>query len=129
MAEIPGFELNDLDGAPRTFPSAKPTLICFVKEDCETCNLAAPVLESFLQGYGDAANVWIISQTREGSLVLKDRHGLTLPILDDADLKTSFAYGFDIVPAVYWCPDGVASDTQFEGFVKSEWQGVDQKNS
>jgi hypothetical protein len=127
MAEIPGFELDDLDGAPRTFPSTDPTLICFVKEDCETCNLSAPVLEAFAQAYSDTVNVWMISQTREGSLVLKDRHGLSLPILEDADLQTSFAYGFDIVPALYWCPDGAALDTHFEGFVKSEWQGVDRK--
>ncbi|MCR9080365.1 MAG: TlpA family protein disulfide reductase [Hyphomonadaceae bacterium] len=126
MAELPGFELRDLDDAPRAFPAAKPSLICFVKEDCETCNLAAPVLEAFAKTYGEAANIWMISQTRDGSLVLKDRHGLTLPILDDSDLKISFAYGFDIVPALYWCPDGRTPDTQCEGFVKTEWQGVDR---
>nr|WP_070958972.1 thiol-disulfide oxidoreductase [Hyphomonas sp. Mor2] len=127
MAANPGFDLEDLGGTPQTFPSSQPSLICFVKEDCETCNLAAPVLEAFAQAYGDKANVWMISQTREGSLILKDRHGLTLPVLDDSELKTSFAYGFDIVPALYWCPDGEATDTQFEGFVKSEWQDVAQK--
>jgi thiol-disulfide isomerase/thioredoxin len=129
MAEIPGFELQDLDGATRAFPTSKPSLICFIKEDCETCNTAAPVLEAFAQAYGEAANVWAVSQTRDGSLILKDRHGLTLPMLDDSDLKTSFAYGFDIVPALYWCPDGKAPETQFEGFVKSEWQDVDAKLS
>lgn len=125
MTDIPGFELNDLDGAARVLPSSAPTLICFVKEDCETCNLAAPVFEAFYQAHGDNAHVWMISQTPEGSLILKDRHGLTLPILDDADLKTSFAFGFDIVPALYWCPDGKIATTQFEGFVRSEWQAVD----
>jgi len=127
MADIPGFELKDLDEKGHAFPASGPSLICFVKEDCETCNLAAPVIEAFSQAYADAANIWMISQTREGSLILKDRHGLTLPILDDSDLKTSFAYGFDIVPALYWCPDGAAAETQFEGFVKAEWQDVDQK--
>lgn len=127
MAAIPGFDLKDLDGAAHSFPTAKPSLICFVKEDCETCNTAAPVIEAFSQAYGEAAHVWMISQTSEGSVILKDRHGLTLPILDDSDLKTSFAYGFDIVPALYWCPDGEAPETQFEGFVKAEWQGVDEK--
>ena len=66
----------------------------------------------------------MISQTRDGGLVLKDRHGLTLPILDDTELKTSFGFRFDIVPAAYWCPDGASATTQFEGFVKSEWQDL-----
>ncbi|NQY97962.1 MAG: redoxin domain-containing protein [Henriciella sp.] len=129
MADLPEFELTDLDGAPRAFPTSNPSLICFVKEDCETCNTAAPVIEAFANAYGENANVWMVSQTSEGSLVLKDRHGLTLPILDDSDLKTSFAYGFDIVPALYWCPDGKTPEMQFEGFVKSEWQDVDGKIS
>ncbi len=127
MAALPGFELEDLDGAGRVFPSPRPSLFCFVKEDCETCNIAAPVLEALAQAHGQAANVWMISQTREGSLILKDRHGLTVPVLDDSDLKASFAFGFDIVPALYWCPDGAEADTQFEAFVKSEWQALDQK--
>ena len=127
MADLPEFELKGLDGAPRAFPTSTPSLICFVKEDCETCNTAVPVVEAFAKAYGANANVWMVSQTSEGSLVLKDRHGLTLPILDDSDLKTSFAYGFDIVPALYWCPDGKTPETQFEGFVKSEWQDVDGK--
>lgn len=124
MPNTPGFELQDLDGPNRTFPASSPTLICFVKEDCATCNLAAPVVEAFHKAYGDGANIWMVSQTREGSLILKDRHGLTLPILDDQNLKTSFAYDFDIVPAVYWCPDGKSASTMFEGFVRSEWQNL-----
>ena len=127
MSQIPAFELSDLDGASYGFPSSKPNLICFVKEDCETCNLAAPVLEAFAKAYGETANIWMISQTREGGIVLQDRHGLSLPILDDSKLQTSFSFGFDIVPALYWCPDGAHAATQFEGFVKNEWQGVDRE--
>ena len=125
MTAKPSFNLADLSGADHAYPSSKPTLICFVKEDCETCNLAVPLLEDFDKAYGAAANIWMISQTHEGALVLKDRHGLTLPILDDSDLKTSFAYDFNIVPALYWCADGNAVTQFFEGFVKSEWQDVD----
>jgi peroxiredoxin len=125
MTAKPSFNLPDLTGASHAYPTSKPVLFCFVKEDCETCNLAVPVLEEFHKAYGDTAHVWMISQTQEGSLVLKDRHGLTLPILDDSDLKTSFAYDFNIVPALYWSADGAEVAQFFEGFVKSEWQGVD----
>ena len=125
MTGKPSFELKDLDGDARAYPSSRPTLLCFVKEDCETCNTAAPVIESLHRAYGTEADVWMISQTSEGSLILRDRHGLTLPILDDSDLKTSFAYDFSIVPALYWFSDGETVETAFEGFVKSEWQDLD----
>ena len=46
------FSLPDLAGAPRRFPGERPSLICFVKEDCATCNLAAPVLEVFHRAWG-----------------------------------------------------------------------------
>lgn len=125
MTAKPAFDLSDLSGASYAYPASQPTLICFVKEDCETCNLAAPVLEGFHKAYAESANVWMISQTRDGAMLLKDRHGLTLTILDDSDLKTSFSYEFDIVPALYWCADGENVNQFFEGFVKSEWQAVD----
>ncbi|MEO1554682.1 MAG: TlpA family protein disulfide reductase, partial [Pseudomonadota bacterium] len=125
MAGKSSFELTDLHGASHAHPSSRPTLLCFAKEDCETCNTAAPVIEALHRAYGDQAQVWMISQTAEGSTVLKDRHGLTLPILDDSDLQTSFAYDFNIVPAVYWVPDGETVKTMFEGFVKTEWQDLD----
>lgn len=125
MAGKPSFDLKDLNGESHAFPTSQPTLLCFAKEDCETCNIAAPVLEGFFRAHGEQAQVWMISQTRDGSLVLKDRHGLTLPILDDSNLHTSFAYDFNIVPAVYWCADGQTVETMFEGFVKSEWQDLD----
>ena len=126
MADKPSFELTDLGGETRLYPSSKPSLICFVKEDCATCNTAAPVINALHTAYGASANVWMVSQSTDGSLILKDRHGLTLPILDDSDLKTSFAYDFNIVPAVFWCPDGHAVETTFEGFVKQEWRDLDQ---
>lgn len=125
MAVKPRFDLNDLDGESRAFPGSQPTLLCFAKEDCGTCNTAAPVLEALYRAHGEDAQVWMISQSKEGSLTLKDRHGLTLPILDDSELKTSFAYDFNIVPAVYWCPDGATAETAFEGFVKPEWRDLD----
>ncbi|NQY38923.1 MAG: TlpA family protein disulfide reductase [Henriciella sp.] len=124
MTEVPGFELQDLDGASHAFPSVRPTLLCFVKEDCATCNLAVPLVQAMHSAFGESVNIWMISQTRDGGLILKDRHGLTLPILEDTTLKTSFVFYFDIVPAIYWCPDGASAATMFEGFVKSEWQDL-----
>ncbi|MEL7284203.1 MAG: TlpA family protein disulfide reductase [Pseudomonadota bacterium] len=127
MPGLPRFQLNDLEGAVASFPSDTPTLLCFAKEDCETCNLAAPVVEQFHRTYGSQINVWLISQSADGSLILKDRHDLKLSILDDSKLATSFAYDFSIVPAIYWSPNGRDADLHFEGFVKSEWADLDKK--
>jgi hypothetical protein len=120
----PAFELKDLAGETRRFPTGRPGLIAFVKEDCATCNLAAPVLEAFHRAYGEAADVWMVGQTSDGNAILKDRHGLTLPVLDDSPLRTSLAYGFEVVPALFWTgPDG-AETAPIEGFVKAEWQAL-----
>src|SRR5690348_16821369 len=101
------FALTDMAGETRRFPSGRSSLVAFVKEDCHTCNLVAPLLETFHRAWGGAADVWMVGQTADGNDILKDRHGLTLPILDDSALRTSLAWGFDIVPAVYWIgPNG-----------------------
>ncbi len=116
------FSLPDLSGQSRQFPSERPSLIAFVKEDCATCNLAAPVLEAFHQAWGEAADVWMVGQTADGNAILRDRHGLTLPILDDSALRTSLAWGFDIVPAVYWIGADGEPRAPLEGFVRQEWE-------
>jgi hypothetical protein len=121
------FSLPDLAGEPRRFPSARPSLICFVKEDCATCNVAAPVLEAFHRAWGEVADIWMVGQTADGNAILKDRHGLTLPILDDSALRTSLAWGFDIVPAAYWIGADGAPRAPLEGFVRQEWEALAQQ--
>lgn len=124
MDARPAFELKSTEGGTRSFPAGRPALICFAKEDCETCNLVAPLLQALHEAFGDAANIWVVGQSGDGNTVFRDRHGLTLPLLDDADLATSFAWDFEAVPALYWCPDGATAETHMEGFVREEWQGL-----
>jgi hypothetical protein len=121
------FSLSDLAGATRRFPTDRPSLICFVKEDCATCNVAVPVLEAFHRAWGEAADVWMVGQTADGNAILKDRHGLTLPILDDSALRTSLAWGFEIVPAAYWIGSDGAPGAPLEGFVRQEWEALAQQ--
>ncbi len=124
MTETPAFNLRDMDGQTRAFPTGRPVLIAFVKEDCATCNLAAPVLEAFHRAWGEAADVWLVGQTTDGNAILRDRHGLTMPILDDSALRASLAWGFEIVPAVYWTG---SEGAPIEGFVRQEWEALDQR--
>lgn len=125
MESKPGFSLLDLEGVQRVFPTGKSTLVCFVKEDCATCNLAAPILQAYFDAFGEAANIWMVGQEVEGNKILQDRHRLTLPILDDSKLLTSFAWGFESVPALYWMGEDGEALTHFEGFVRDEWQALD----
>ena len=126
-ASDPGFSLPDLDGLPRQFPSGRPTLVCFVKEDCKTCNLVMPVLEAFHRAFGARADVLLVGQSATGNATLKERHALTMPVLDDGDCRVSFEWDFEIVPAVFWTDGEGRVGTRFEGFVRSEWQGLEQQ--
>jgi thiol-disulfide isomerase/thioredoxin len=121
-----GFSLTDQNGQTRVFPTGRPSLIAFLKEDCNTCNLVAPILEAFHQAWGERADIWVVGQSQDGNQILQDRHGLTLPVLDDSALKTSFAWGFEIVPAVYWLDAEGQGGPCVEGFVRAEWQALAQ---
>ena len=120
----PGFSLSSLSGETHTFPASGPHLIVFVKEDCETCNTAAPVIEAFHKAYGKKLNVLMLGQSGEGNSVLKDRHGLTLPVLDDTACKTSFAWDIETVPSVFWLGADGEMQSHFEGFIREEWEAL-----
>jgi hypothetical protein len=121
------FALKDLTGETRRHPTDRPSLIAFVKEDCQTCNLVAPLLEAFHRAWGETADVWMLGQSAEGNGLLRDRHALTLPILDESACRTSFAWGFEVVPAVYWLGPGGERRAQVEGFVREEWRALAER--
>ena len=123
-ATLPGFSLEEMTGGERRFPTGRPSLICFLKEDCHTCNLAAPILESFHQAWGSGADIWVLGQSADGNAILKDRHQLTLPILDESACETSFAWDFEIVPAVFWTDAAGRLKSRTEGFVRTEWEDL-----
>jgi hypothetical protein len=125
-ATPPAFTLQDLEGNPRSYPTGRPSLVVFAKEDCATCNLVAPLLEAFHKAWGDRADIWMVAQARDGAEILRDRHGLTLPILDDGALRTSLGWDFESVPAVFWTGVDGAASPGMEGFVKAEWEALVQ---
>jgi peroxiredoxin len=118
----PKFSLNDLAGNPHDFPTDKASLICFVKEDCETCNTAAPVLEALHKTYGSKVNVLLISQSGDANNAFAQRHHLSMPVLDDQSCKTAFAWGIESVPSVFWIDEKGAITSQFEGFIRVDWE-------
>lgn len=120
----PRFSLPDLAGETYSFPPARPTLVCFVKEDCETCNTAAPVLETLHRAFGTAVDVVLVSQSGAENAVFAQRHGLSLPVLDDRACKTAFAWDIESVPAVFLCDADGTCTTRYEGFVRDDWKAL-----
>lgn len=120
----PPFSLTDMAGEPVAFPRAGASLVCFVKEDCETCNTAAPVLEALHRAYGAGAEVLLISQSGEATAAFAERHSLTMPLLDDRSCKTAFDWDIESVPSVFWIDAQGSVLSQFEGFVRSDWEAL-----
>lgn len=122
QAILPPFRLTDSGGSERSFPSGRRTLLCFVKEDCPTCDLSMPLIEQVARAFGAAVDVWAIGQETEGNALLEERHNLTLPLLDDNALNVSYAYDIDTVPTVVIAAADGSEEQRFEGFVRSDWQ-------
>jgi len=117
---LPAFSLRDHQGLERFFPSGRNTVIAFVKEDCATCNLVAPLLDQ-LRSAPDL-EVLIVGQEAHGNQALIERHRLRLPILDDSALKISFAYGIDTVPTLILANGEGFEQARLIGFERAEWQ-------
>jgi peroxiredoxin len=119
---LPSFSLNDLQGNERSFPTTRPTLLCFVKEDCPTCGLSMPLIEEAYRAYGNAVDVIAIGQDRAGNEALAERHGLTVPMLDDSALKVSFTYDIEIVPTIILTDANGFEQRRFIGFGREDWR-------
>ncbi len=127
MSELrPPFSLTDTDGTTQRFDGTGPAIICFVKEDCETCNTAAPVLDALNRAYGDDVPVVLIGQSGETNKDFAQRHGLSVPVGDDDGLAVSFAWDFEIVPALYRIDAKGTVVAHFEGFVRDDWQNMSE---
>ena len=122
MSSAPPFLLQDAQGGRHSFPTGKPALIGFVKEDCPTCDLIMPLLEGLYAALGSAVDFFVAEQTAAGNQLLAARHGLTLPLLDDSSLKVSFAYDVETVPTLCLVAAAGQLRNRLVGFVRDEWR-------
>ena len=125
--QLPPFLLTSTTGEDVTFPTGGATLICFVKEDCPTCNTAMPVIDAWHRGYGKGVSVLVPGQTEAGNQKLIETHGLAVPVLDDSTLKVSFAYDIETVPTLVLADGDGQELSRLEGFVKEDWQALDAR--
>ncbi|MEE8129745.1 MAG: hypothetical protein V3T48_05630, partial [Vicinamibacterales bacterium] len=121
------FSLKDTHGTDRPYPPPTKSVLAFVKEDCPTCQLVMPLVERLHTE--TALDVLAPGQTAEGNEILVNRHGLTVPMLDDSDLKVSFAYDIETVPHIVVADvDGVEVD-RLVGFDRAEWQAFFERHA
>lgn len=121
---LPEFALETSDGNRKGFPAGRPALLCFVKEDCPTCGLSMPLIEAAFRKFGKSVEVLAIGQDREGNDTLVERHGLTVPMLDDSALKVSFKYDIEIVPTIILTDAEGIEQRRIIGFGKEDWQDL-----
>src|ERR1700732_4206323 len=119
---LPAFELRDSAGTPRSFPSSRAALLCFVKEDCPTCGITMPLIEAAHRAFGASVDVWAIGQDAAGNAKLVERHALTVPMLDDSALQVSFEYDLDTVPTVILADAHGHELRRFVGFGRDDWR-------
>jgi peroxiredoxin len=121
---LSSFSLRDLSGAEHRFPAGRPALLCFVKEDCPTCQLTMPLIEAAHRAFSSRVGVIAIGQDAEGNVKLAKQHRLGVPMLDDSALKVSFAYDLDTVPTVILASAEGAELRRFVGFDKGDWKSL-----
>lgn len=116
------YTLPDAHGNTYTFPTGRPILFCFVDEECLTCALSMPLIEGAHRHFNGDLDVWAIGQDTEGNARLRERHALTLPLLDDSALKVSYAYDVEVVPTVILADEHGREVRRFIGFGRRDWQ-------
>ncbi|TNF80133.1 MAG: redoxin domain-containing protein [Gammaproteobacteria bacterium] len=121
---LPAFLLEDGKGGEKSFPSGRPSIVCFVKDDCPTCHVVMPVLDAMHQALGERIDFFVAGQTAEGNRALTETFAPTFPVLDDASLKVSFAYDIDTVPSLFLADEQGALQQRLVGFVREEWQAL-----
>lgn len=122
--QLPAFTLRDFVGVERNFPTGRAALLCFVKEDCPTCQLTMPVIEEAHRAFGAKLDVLTIGQDAQGNTKLIQDFKLTVPMLDDSELKVSFAYGLEFVPTIVLANSEGEEIRRFYGFDKADWQSL-----
>jgi len=122
--DLPAFLLEDSSGQPRSFPSGRQALICFVKNDCPTCQLVMPLLDALHESVSESVDFLVAGQTADGNAALVKNFQPGFALLDDTRLKVSFAYDIDTVPSLFLADGTGRLERLLVGFVRTEWQAL-----
>ena len=120
----PQFSLTDLVGQQVSFPGSRPSLVCFVKEDCPTCRTVMPVLAAMYETFAEHVDFHMIGQTAAGNQRLTDEFELPFNLLDDSALQVSFATDIESVLTLFFTNAQGQMKSERIGFVRDEWQAL-----
>ena len=123
------FSLADSSGTQFHFPrpQSRACLLAIVKEDCDTCNLTLPLIEALHRDANEGLDVLVAVQKRDDIDVLRDRHSLTMPLLDDDALDLSYDADIDTVPSLFLYDGEGASQIETFGFDRHEWRELSRE--
>ena len=120
MPPLPSFTLHDAEGGSCTLPDGAPVLLCFAKDDCPTCVLAAPILGEMAR----AGRLWVVAQDPDGGKRLRERLDSRVTVLDDSALRVSYAYDVDSVPTLVLAEPEGEERLRTAGLVREEWREI-----
>ena len=124
MLSLSPFQLIDLAGSTRSFPSERQSIVCFVKEDCPTCREVMPVLAAMHAALASKLDVLVVGQTVEGNKKLQQDFDLPFSLLDDSALKVSFATDIETVPTLLVTDAAGSVVSEQVGFVRDDWKSL-----
>ena len=122
MSVITPFTLENSARKNISFPSARRSLVCFIKEDCPTCRLVIPILAAIHDSLASELDFFIVGQTRSGNSRLMIEFTPPFNLLDDSALTVSFTNNIEIVPQVFLTDSEGHVLVERTGFVREEWQ-------
>jgi hypothetical protein len=83
-----------------------------------------PLIEAASHAFSAKVDVWAIGQEAAGNAILAERHGLSIPMLDDSALGVSYGYGIEVVPTAVLVDGKGGELRRIVGFDRAEWQGL-----
>ncbi len=125
-AMSPSFVLADIEGEERRFPgatNASARLLVFVKHDCATCELVAPLVGCLDRALASAGlqTVAISQSDTNDTAAFMSGASCAFPTALDETLDVSDRYGFDAVPALVLTTADGRVIASFEGWDKTDW--------
>ena len=124
MTVVKPFTISDTDGNAHEFNADRPSIICFVKEDCPTCRVALPVVSAFFERFSTNYDFYIVGQTSSGNEEIVNNFSPPFNVLDDSALKLSFDTNVETVPTLRVTNAEGEINRELIGFVKAEWKAL-----
>jgi peroxiredoxin len=125
-ALAPHFTLLGIDGREYTLPrdlEAKPAVLVFFKERCETCDIAFPYINRLREAYPDGEwTLWAIAQEPfDTAKEYANRFGVACPVLIDApEYDVSATYDPESTPTLFLLDERGRTIFDTYGFVKED---------